>query len=46
VDAPVLTLIHRVPVALGVLHQGVAMVLFGVWVWWLHHARSLRAPVR
>jgi heme a synthase len=42
----VLTLIHRVPVALGVLHQGVAMVLFGVWVWWLHHARSLRAPVR
>lgn len=38
----VLTLLHHVPVGLGVAHQAMAMVLFGVWLSWLHHARTLR----
>jgi cytochrome c oxidase assembly protein subunit 15 len=38
----VLTLINAVPVALGVTHQATAMLLFGVWVAALHHARRLR----
>jgi heme a synthase len=33
----ILTLIYRVPVSLGVAHQGLAMVIFGVWIWWVHH---------
>ena len=33
----VLTLIYAVPVALGVAHQAVALILFGTWVMWLHH---------
>jgi heme a synthase len=37
----VLTLIYRVPVSLGVIHQGAAMLLFGMWLWWLHHAWHL-----
>jgi cytochrome c oxidase assembly protein subunit 15 len=37
----VFTLINAVPVALGVTHQAVAMVLFGVWVAAVHHARGL-----
>ncbi|MGK7312968.1 MAG: COX15/CtaA family protein [Candidatus Longimicrobiales bacterium M2_2A_002] len=37
----VLTLIYFVPVSLAVIHQATAMVLFGVWVWWWHHAREL-----
>lgn len=37
----VLTLIYVVPLALGVIHQAMAMVIFGVWVVWLHHARHL-----
>lgn len=37
----VLTLLLRVPVALGVAHQALAMVIFGLWVAWLHHARHL-----
>mgnify|MGYP001095154975 CR=1 FL=1 len=37
----VLTLLYFVPVALAVIHQAAAMVLFGVWVWWWHHAREL-----
>jgi heme a synthase len=40
----VLTLLYFVPVTLGVIHQAMAMVLFGVWVWWLHHV--LRLEVR
>lgn len=32
----VLTLIHFVPVGLAVIHQATAMVIFGVWVWWVH----------
>ncbi|HVL69424.1 MAG TPA: COX15/CtaA family protein [Vicinamibacterales bacterium] len=38
----VVTLLMVVPVALGVAHQALAMVLFGLWVVWLHHARALR----
>jgi heme a synthase len=37
----VLTLIYFVPVTLGVIHQGMAMVVFGVWVSWAHHVRSM-----
>jgi heme a synthase len=37
----ILTLINMVPVNLGVMHQAVALMLFGTWVWWLHHARNL-----
>ncbi len=37
----VLTLLYFVPVALAVIHQATAMVLFGVWVWWVHHVREL-----
>jgi heme a synthase len=35
----ILTLVHRVPVSLGVIHQAVALVIFGAWLWWLHHVR-------
>jgi heme a synthase len=31
------TLLYLVPVSLGVIHQATAMVLFGVWLCWLHH---------
>lgn len=37
----VATLLLVVPVSLGVAHQAVAMILVGVWVVWLHHAREL-----
>jgi heme a synthase len=37
----VLTLLYYVPVALGVAHQAIAMVILGVWIWWLHHVRTL-----
>jgi heme a synthase len=33
----VATLLYLVPVSLGVIHQATAMVLFGVWLAWLHH---------
>jgi heme a synthase len=36
----VLTLIHHVPVSLGVAHQAMAMVIAGVWIAWLHHLRN------
>lgn len=36
----VLTLLHRVPVPLGVAHQAMAMVVFGAWLLWLHHVRN------
>jgi heme a synthase len=39
----VATLLYRVPVSLGVAHQATAMLLFGVWLVWLHHARSREA---
>jgi cytochrome c oxidase assembly protein subunit 15 len=37
----VLTLINLVPIGLGVLHQATALILFGVWLAWLHHVRTL-----
>lgn len=37
----ILTLIHAVPVTLGVTHQATAMIIFGVWVMWLHHTRRI-----
>lgn len=41
----VLTILHRVPVGLGVIHQATALVIFGVWLSWLHHVRNrLCAP--
>lgn len=41
----VLTLLHAVPIALGVAHQATAMLLFGVWVTALHHAKTLAPEV-
>jgi heme a synthase len=35
------TLLLAVPVALGVLHQTLALLLFGVWLSFLHHIRQL-----
>ncbi|CAN5884577.1 COX15/CtaA family protein [soil metagenome] len=37
----VLTLLLVVPVSLGVIHQAAAMLLFGVWLVWVHHANNL-----
>jgi heme a synthase len=36
----VATLLLLVPVSLGVIHQAMAMVLFGVWLCWLHHVHA------
>jgi heme a synthase len=33
----ILTVIYAVPVSLGVTHQAAAMVIFGVWIAWVHH---------
>jgi heme a synthase len=41
----VLTLLYAVPVTLGVTHQAAAMILFGVWVMWRHHAHELATRV-
>jgi len=38
----ILTLVSLVPVGLGVLHQLVALLLFGTWVAWLHHELERR----
>ena len=38
----VLTLLHAVPVSLGVSHQAMAMVLFGIWIMAVHQSRQLR----
>lgn len=38
------TLLLAVPVSLGVAHQAVAMVLFGVWLAWLHRVVRGRQP--
>lgn len=40
----VLTLVWIVPVWLGVTHQAVALLLVGVWVVQVHHARHLQRP--
>jgi cytochrome c oxidase assembly protein subunit 15 len=37
----ILTLVLRVPVTVAVAHQALALVLFGVWVAWAHHAHNL-----
>jgi heme a synthase len=42
----VLTLLYFVPVTLGVAHQALAMVLFGVWLWWVHHVRNAGVETR
>ena len=42
----VLTLVHAVPVGLGVTHQAFALLLFGVWVIWVHHAGELQSVER
>lgn len=42
----IFTLLHLVPVSLGVIHQATALVVFGVWLWWLHHVRCLGAIER
>jgi heme a synthase len=36
------TLILAVPVVLGVAHQAMAMVIFGIWLAWLHSVHNLR----
>lgn len=36
----VLTLINAVPVPLGVTHQVTALILFGLWLMWVHHTRE------
>jgi heme a synthase len=43
----VLTLINAVPVFLGVAHQVTALLLWGLWVVWVHHSRELQpaAPI-
>ena len=38
----VLTLIRAVPVALGVTHQVTALLLWGLWIAWVHHSKQLR----
>lgn len=38
----ILTLLYAVPVTLGVMHQAMAMLIFGVWISWLHHVRDAR----
>lgn len=38
----VATLLRFVPVSLGALHQGTAVVIYAVWLVWLHHVRNLR----
>ena len=38
------TLLLAVPVSLGVIHQATAMVLFGVWLAWLHRVVRGRRP--
>ena len=40
----VLTVVWVVPVSIAVIHQATALVLFGVWIGWLHHL-SQGAPI-
>jgi heme a synthase len=39
------TLLLAVPVVLGVAHQAMAMVIFGVWLDWLHRVHNMRGVV-
>jgi heme a synthase len=41
----ILTLVLLVPVSLGVIHQATALVIFGAWLWWLHHVRNMDTGV-
>ncbi|NIP78455.1 MAG: hypothetical protein GWM90_04325, partial [Gemmatimonadetes bacterium] len=41
----VLTLVYFVPVALAVIHQATAMVMFGVWVWWTNRVYRSEATM-
>ena len=36
----VFTLLYFVPIALGVIHQATAMLLFGLWLLWVHHEQQ------
>ncbi|HSJ12776.1 MAG TPA: COX15/CtaA family protein [Longimicrobiales bacterium] len=38
----VLTLLLHVRVSVAVAHQALAMILFGAWTWWAHHAHNLK----
>ena len=40
VSTGIATLLLSVPVSLGVLHQGVAVAIFAIWIAWLHRVRS------
>jgi heme a synthase len=40
----ILTVIYAVPVGLGVTHQAAAMVIFGVWIAWVHHLWRVATP--
>jgi heme a synthase len=40
----ILTVIYAVPVSLGVTHQAAAMVIFGVWIAWVHHLWRVTEP--
>lgn len=37
----VLTVLRAVPVPLGVMHQAMALVIFGVWLSWMHHVHNM-----
>lgn len=39
----VATLLMLVPVSLGVIHQVTALIIFGVWLSWLHHVTRTQA---
>jgi heme a synthase len=41
----VATLVLRVPLSLGVTHQAAAMVIFGVWIVWLHHVERQSSSI-
>jgi heme A synthase len=38
----VLTVVLSVPIVIAVAHQATALLLFGVWLAWLHHVRGGR----
>lgn len=42
----VLTLLFLVPITLGVAHQALALVIFGVWVAWVHRLHWLESAGR
>jgi heme a synthase len=42
----VLTILYSVPISLGVAHQAMAMILFGVWLVMLHRVKNWRPAAR